>query len=92
MNCGTRLNTDLKAGGGYVYVNANSYVDIDIAFDTPFDILPCIIVNGGHDGKGSAAGASIVSVNTTGFKAKVYNETGNGGSIYYRWIAMPYKS
>lgn len=72
-------------------VNANSYVDVNVAFGSAFSDMPAVVVSGAHSGKAGNSGVILLSTTTTGFSLRVYNNSVTAGSVSYRWIAVPYK-
>lgn len=81
--------TGARAGAGTVYVNANSYTDVDVVFTVPYSVAPVVIAIGGHSGKYDNSGVMLLSTTTTGFKLRVYNTSSGAAELFYRWTAMP---
>ena len=88
----TRLttNADIQAGNVTSSVSANSYVDIPITFNTPFNAAPAVVV--GFNGKPSTIGAWCYcyahSITSTGFSVRVTNVTSGAANPSVHWIAV----
>ena len=70
---------------------ANSYLDIPVTFDEPFDDTPVVIAGLNSTTTASAIGSmSVASINVTasGFTIRVFNDATTARAPALRWIAI----
>ena len=83
------IKTDTQAGNVTSSVSANSYVDIPISFDTPFNAAPAIVV--GFNGKPATIGAWCYcyahSITSKEFSIRITNVTNGAANPSVHWVA-----
>lgn len=74
-----------------VSVPGNGYIDVDVTFPTEFNYTPSVnvtMVVAGTSTTFANTNIAIVSVSSTGFKARLFNNTSYNANIGFQWIAQ----
>lgn len=72
-------------------VNANSYKDVSVSFNTTFPSTPRVIISLRSSSTSSEIGlmtVSAINVTTTGFTARFFNAGSSGRSPNAEWVAI----
>ncbi|RHR53367.1 hypothetical protein DWX10_13435 [Clostridium sp. AF18-27] len=84
------ISSDLQAGNVAKSVPANSYVDVPVVFDIPFNAVPSVVAS--FNGKPATIGqwcyCYVHSIGNSGFSIRITNATTATTNPSVNWIAV----